>query len=73
MLEIRHVDSEAGWSLAKRLEAAKLAGTRELRSGLEYHFRTNEMAANMALNLFAEWLRERGMDGSAKRIIEGQE
>lgn len=41
--------------------------------GHEYHFRSNEMAANMALNVVADWLRDRGEIGLAFRIIEGME
>lgn len=72
--EIKHIDSETTKPLIKRLDDAKLAGHRgQPRDAHEYHFRSNEMAANMALNLFAEWLRERGMVGLARQIVEGEQ
>lgn len=73
--EIRHVDYGKvanPRSLAARLNDAKLAGHRAVAGAYEYHFRSNEMAANMALNLFAEWLREHGMGEQAKKIVEGE-
>lgn len=46
-------------SLRDRLEAAKLAG-RKYDSGerIGYHFRTNEIAADVAIDVVAKYLRE---------------
>ena len=57
--------------LVKRFEDAKLAGVRKAAHGHEYHFRSNEMAANMATNLVAEWLRSRGEHNLANDVVRG--
>jgi hypothetical protein len=72
MEELRVSDLAGGKPLITRLVEAKLSGHRRMQGSTEYHFRSNEMAANMALNTFVGWLVDRGELGLARDVVEGR-